>query len=88
MAGSNGANGVHAVHSGPVPAGAILHAVVLLPDAEHRLAQYLSALPSHTPELTPGPWTARTSSPLHLVRSGGRRLEFPAGLRSAGSGPG
>lgn len=53
-----GSNGVHAVHSGPVPAGAVLHAVVLLPDAEHRMAQYLAALPTRTPGLTAGPWTA------------------------------
>lgn len=53
-----GSNGVHAVHSGPVPAGAVLHAVVLLPDAEHRMAEYLANLPTRTPGLTAGPWTA------------------------------
>lgn len=54
----SGSNGVHAVHSGPVPANAALHAVALLPDGEHRLSQYLASLPSRTPGLNCGPWTA------------------------------
>ena len=53
-----GTNGVHTAHSGPIPAGALLHAVVLLPDSEHRLAQFLTALPLHTEGLTFGSWTA------------------------------
>lgn len=53
-----GSNGVHPIHNGPVPANAALHAVVLLPDGEHRLSQYLAVLPSRTPGLICGPWTA------------------------------
>lgn len=61
-----GSNGISAgpASPGPIPAGAILHCVVLLPEAELRLAQFLAALPQRlaTPDLEPtpqlGPWTA------------------------------
>ncbi|MBS2036681.1 hypothetical protein JST97_16950 [bacterium] len=51
-------NGVHPIHHGPVPANAALHAVSLLPDGEHRLSQYLAALPARTTGLTCSSWTA------------------------------
>ncbi|MFN8607780.1 MAG: hypothetical protein U0931_09620 [Vulcanimicrobiota bacterium] len=51
-------NGVHVTQTGPVPTNAALHAVSLLPDGEHRLSQYLAALPARTPGLNCGPWTA------------------------------
>lgn len=44
----------------PIPSGAMLHAVVLLPEAEHRLGQFLQALPVRLGPsfLEVGPWTA------------------------------
>ena len=44
----------------PIPVGALLHCVVLLPEAEHRLGQFLQALPQRLGELslTVGPWSA------------------------------
>lgn len=60
---SQGSNGTSsgAVSPGPIPAETLLHAVVLLPEAEHRLAQFLDTLPLRTaglgsPEI--GQWTA------------------------------
>lgn len=58
--GSNGSS-AGAIAAGPIPAQAMLHAVVALPEAEHRLGQFLSALPLRlvgAPQLTLGPWTA------------------------------
>ena len=58
-----GSNGISAgpISAGPIPSEAMLHTVVLLPEAEHRLGQFLAALPLRlegTVALTVGPWTA------------------------------
>jgi len=58
-----GSNGLSAgqVSSGPIPVEAQLHAVILLPESERRLAQFLNALTERWPQdqqLTVGPWTA------------------------------
>jgi hypothetical protein len=60
--GSNGISAGGPASPGPIPTEAMLHAVLLLPESEDRLARFLHALPLRTvgllPDLAPGSWTA------------------------------
>ena len=58
-----GSNGISPgpISLGPIPTEAMLHVVAMLPESEHRLGQFLAALPLRlegSSPLTVGPWTA------------------------------